>query len=304
MNKTQSTINPLVSILLPVYNAERYLHAALESVLSQDYQNFEVICVDDGSTDSSLSILKRFAKLDKRVKVYSNKQNRGIGYTANKALQHAKGTFVARMDADDVMLPGRLTKQVAYLQANTDVILVGGQCLVINEDGETIGEKLNPTTHEGIYKLMFTAMSVQNPTIMINTALVSKKDLELDTQLHPVDDLDMMFKLFKFGKFANLPDYLLQYRVYRGSSTMKNPKRSFLLTFKIRARAIGRYNYKPSIKGLAVNLIQAVVVALLPNSMVYALYAHVRGIKHITISFPILRPLVYTRNIALAFLGI
>ena len=296
MNKYSNPLvsNPLVSILLPVFNAERYLHASLTSTLTQNYTNIEVICVDDGSTDSSLKILKTFAKSDKRVKVYANKKNSGIGYTANKALSHAKGEFIARMDADDIMLPGRIAKQVEFLQTNPDTVLVGGQCKVINENGEQIGEKRNPVAHNDIYKLMFTAMAVQNPTIMINRKLVPQKALKLDTKLHPVDDLDMLFKLFKFGKFANLADFVLQYRVYRGSSTMKNPKKSFLLTLKIRARAISEYGYRPTFQSMLTCLTQAVVVLTLPTSLLYTIYAHTRGIKKISLSLPTFRPLVYT----------
>lgn len=289
-------LQPLVSILLPVYNAERYLRASLESTLSQTYEKVEVICVDDGSTDDSYKILREFARIDKRVKVFRNSKNRGIGYTANKALRHARGQFIARMDADDIMFPERIEKQVAYLQANPDTVLVGGQCVVINEEGESVGEKRNPTTHEEIYKLMFTAMSVQNPTVMINKSLADKKSLQLDASLHPIDDLDMLFKLFRCGEFANLPDFVLQYRVYRGSSTMQNPKKSFLLTLKVRARALRRYGYKPTLKSCIVCAVQTGVVLALPNSLVYSLYAHIRGIKKISIALPSFRPFIITKR--------
>jgi len=288
--KSFNNDKPLVSILLPVFNAERYLRASLTSTLSQSYSNIEVICVDDGSKDNSLKILRDFARADKRVKVFKNTKNMGIGFTANKALSHARGKFIARMDADDVMLQGRIEKQIAFLQSNKEVVLVGGQCKVSDEDGNQIGEKRNPTTHSDIYNLMFTAMSVQNPTVMINRALVPESAMRLDTKLHPVDDLDMLFKLFKYGKFVNLPDFVLQYRVYRGSSTMKNPKKSFLLTLKIRLRAISKYGYKPTIKSAFVCMAQAIVVLTLPTTLLYAIYAHTRGIKKLSITFPSLRP--------------
>ena len=284
---------PLVSILLPVYNAECYLRTSLDSTLAQTYENIEVICVDDGSSDSSLKILRKIARTDKRVKVFRNTKNQGIGYTANKALRQAKGEFIARMDADDVMLPDRIEKQVSFLQSNKEVVLVGGQCVVINEDGEEIGEKKNPQLHKDIYKLMFTTMSVQNPTVMINRKLVPESALKLDTKLHPVDDLDMLFKLFNYGKFANLPDNVLKYRVYKGSSTMKNPKRSFLLTLKIRARAITEYGYRPTLNSLFICLAQAAVVLTLPKSLLYTIYAHTRGIKKLTLALPGLKPVKF-----------
>src|ERR1035437_771680 len=92
----------LISVIMPVYNASEYLSKAIESILWQTHTNWELICVNDGSTDNSLSILKAFAKKDKRIKVFSNKTKRGIGYSLNKALKVTKGKFIARMDADDI----------------------------------------------------------------------------------------------------------------------------------------------------------------------------------------------------------
>ncbi|OGY09674.1 MAG: hypothetical protein A2782_03060 [Candidatus Blackburnbacteria bacterium RIFCSPHIGHO2_01_FULL_43_15b] len=303
MNKHTVSSQPLVSILLPVYSAEGYLRACLDSILGQTYNNFEVICVNDGSIDKSLKILREYALSDRRIKVFVNDKNRGIGYTANKALSAARGEYIARMDADDIMLSERIEKQVRYLQTHPKIVLVGGQCLVINEEGKITGEKLNPKTHQDIYKMMFTSMSVQNPTIMIRRKLASQDSLKLDSQLHPVDDLDMLFKLFRNGQFANLPDFVLQYRVYRASSSMKNPKRSFLLTLKVRIRAVAKYGYKPTFKGVFVCLAQALAVLALPNSAVYALYAHMRGIKRFSLSLPIWAPIQYTKKVALLLLG-
>ncbi|MBI2590504.1 MAG: glycosyltransferase family 2 protein [Candidatus Blackburnbacteria bacterium] len=303
MNKHTVSNQPLVSILLPVYNAEGYLRACLDSILAQTYKNFEVIAVNDGSTDNSLKKLRNYAKTDSRIKVFTNKTNRGIGYTANIAMFHSRGQFVARMDADDIMLPNRLKLQINYLQSHPQTVLVGGQCIVIDEEGRITGEKRNPEKHSEIYKMMLTSMSVQNPTIMINRKLARKDSLKLDANLHPVDDLDMLFKLTRDGKFVNLPEYVLQYRVYRASSSMKNPKRSFLLTLKVRVRAVAKYGYKPTFKGVFVCLAQALVVLALPNSAVYALYAHMRGIKRFSLSLPIWAPIQYTKKVALLLLG-
>lgn len=283
--------NPQLSVILPVYNAGNYLSACLDSIVSQTYSNFEVIAIDDGSTDNSVELLREFAHTYPNIKIARNKENRGIGYTVNKALSKAKGQFIARMDADDAMLPERLEKQIKYLQQNPETVLVGGQCLVIDEDGNTTGTKQNPQAHSDIYKKMFTTMSVQNPTVMINTALVPKKALVHDNSLHPVDDLDLLFRLFNYGKFSNLPDAVLKYRVYRNSSTMKDPKRSFLLTLKVRWQAIVKYGYRPNLLSILTCFAQTLTVLLLPNTAVYTLYAHLRGVKRVTFSRP-LRPLL------------
>lgn len=293
---------PLVSVILPVYNAGKFLSAALTSILFQTYQSFEVIAVDDGSTDNSYKLLHEFARNDPRIKVLRNKRNRGIGYTANRAIKVAKGEFIARMDADDIMLPDRLKRQVEYLLANPDTVLVGGQCLVIDESGQVTGQKTNPTSNKEIYKSMFNTMSVQNPTLMINTKLVSKKQLVLDNKFHPVDDLDLMFRLFSYGKLANLEDTVLKYRVYRGSATMKDPKRSFWLTLRVRLNAIAKYRYRPTLKAALVCTAQTIIVLLLPGSLVYALYGHLRGVRRVSISLPTIRPLAWATKWAAALL--
>jgi glycosyltransferase involved in cell wall biosynthesis len=128
----------MVSVIMPVFNAKLYLSEAVESILSQTFADFELITIDDCSTDGSLEILKSFAEKDKRVLVLDNERNLGVTPTLNRGLATANGELIARMDADDISLPERLEKQAAFLKAHPEVGLVSGDALAIDAQGSTI----------------------------------------------------------------------------------------------------------------------------------------------------------------------
>jgi glycosyltransferase involved in cell wall biosynthesis len=127
--------SPLISVCMPVYNAERYVSEAIESVLSQTFKDFEFLILDDGSTDGSLAILKGHAERDPRIRLTS-RPNKGLAPTLNELMDQARGEFVARMDADDVSLPERLERQADYLRKHPDCVIVGCHALVMDSDGD------------------------------------------------------------------------------------------------------------------------------------------------------------------------
>lgn len=269
---------------MPVFNAANYVEEAVNSVLSQTYSNFELIIIDDGSTDKSWDILKKLARQDKRVRIYQNRINSGIGYTRKELAKLAKGKFAAIMDSDDIMFPDRLATQGEFLQKHPKVVVVGGQCVTIDEDGNESGYKKFPLKHDEIYRMMFTRMSIQQPASMINFALVPEDFPWYDNSVSPVEDLDNLFRLFNSGKFANVPENVLYYRVYSASSSLKNIKRTFWLTMKVRARAVLRYGYKPTLLAWLVMIPQMLAVSLLPAQYVFLVYAWLRGIKNQSIT--------------------
>lgn len=145
----------LVSVIMPVYNAEAFLGEAIESILKQTYQHFELIIVDDASTDRSADIIKSYKKrFSRKMKVIRMKHNlnRGGDACANEGIKIARGKYIARMDADDIAHPERLEKQVAYLKKHPNVFLVGSNAYVIDAAGTVLGEKNEPIHHKDIYK--------------------------------------------------------------------------------------------------------------------------------------------------------
>ncbi len=282
--KQKQNKQPLISVLMPVFNAAKYVEEAVNSVLTQTYTNFELIIIDDGSTDKSWSILQKLAKKDKRIRIYQNRINSGIGYTRKELANMAKGKFAAIMDSDDIMFPDRLAVQAKFLQENPNVVVVGGQCVTIDEQGEESGAKQFPLAHREIYDMMFTRMSIQQPASMINLALVPKDFPWYDNSVSPVEDLDNLFRLFQSGEFANLAENVLYYRVYPTSSSLKNIKRTFWLTMKVRMRAVFKYGYKPTLLAWMVMVPQMLCVLLLPDRYVFPVYSYLRGIKNRSIT--------------------
>ena len=246
---------PLISVIIPVYNGNGYLPAALLSILNQTYKNLEIIVIDDGSTDNSYEIMKNFAKEDKRLRIFKNPKNLNISHTLNRGIKLAKGQYLARMDADDVALPHRLEKQIKYLLDHPEVVIVGGQCQTIDITGKVIGRKHFPRTDKQIRDALYTTNPIQHPTAVINRALLPKNFTWYNAVLPPAEDYDLFFRLGSYGQYHNLKSMVLQYRQYLGSSTFKNPVKTFSATLKVRHLAVTKYGYQPSLKSQLIHFV-------------------------------------------------
>src|ERR1035437_9156737 len=163
---------PTISVLLPVYNAAPYLSEAVESVLAQSFEDFEFLALDDGSTDGSLNILREYETRDRRLRVIS-RQNKGLIVSLNELISQARGRYLARMDGDDVCAPLRFQKQLEFLDARSDYIVVGGWISRINQRGLPIGVLQGPCEHEEIDRANLKGhTSIHHPTAMIRKSAV------------------------------------------------------------------------------------------------------------------------------------
>lgn len=273
--------NPLVSIVMPAYNAGDFLCPSIESILNQTYKNFEFIIVNDASTDETSKILNKYKKIDKRLKVIKNKINLGVSRSANIAINEAKGQFIARMDADDIATPDRIEKQVKFLIKNKRAVAAGGQCELIDKDGIKIGEKRFPTDFDHIKSMIFANVPLQQPSLMVNKKLLPKNFVWYDNNFSSAEELELIFKLFKIGEVRNLKDTILKYRIHSMNTSFVNPKRTFYLTLKTRIKAISNYGYIPSIKGIVTTIAQLVFIILAPDKLIYPIYTYVRGMRKI-----------------------
>jgi glycosyltransferase involved in cell wall biosynthesis len=209
---------PLISVVMPAYNASRYLGEAIESILGQTLSDFELIVIDDGSTDETPRILQTFAERDPRVRVIRI-QNSGIGSALNTGLAATRGSFIARMDGDDISLPTRFEKQVAYLRAHPECVLVGTRVLQIDPEGDPLFEMdtVEPS-HERIDQLLLEGRwAIVHPAIMIPRAVMETIG-GYDNDLVPVEDHDMFLRLGEIGRLANLPEVLFKYRKHPQNS--------------------------------------------------------------------------------------
>lgn len=277
MAGTNNNKNSKISVILPVYNAGNFLKDAIESILHQTYKNFEFVIVDDASTDGSFQILKEYAKLNRNIKLFRNHKNLGVSETVRKAIDHANGDYLVRMDADDIALPRRIEQQFEYLENHPKTVAVGGQCLTIDSKNRITGKKTFPTEFKEISKYIFRFVPVQQPTLMIARHRLPKNFVFYVDGMNTAEEIELYFKLFKHGKVENLPEIVLLYRIHENNTSLKDIKQTFLLTLIARIKAVFKYGYKPTATGIFYTIFQTVFVLLLPKKIVILLYKLARG---------------------------
>jgi glycosyltransferase involved in cell wall biosynthesis len=210
--------NPKVSVLMSVYNGDRYVKEAINSILNQTFTNFEFIIIDDGSTDRTLEILTTYTEKDDRIRLASG-ENRGLTKTLNEMLSQSKGDFIARIDADDIALPERFDKQLQFLQQNTDVVCVGSSLDWIDEKGRFIAHCSMPEGNEELQQLMLGGISMLHHPCAMFRRLAALQVGGYDETLKTSADLDLWLKLGEIGRLANLPETLMLYRLHPRSIT-------------------------------------------------------------------------------------
>jgi glycosyltransferase involved in cell wall biosynthesis len=202
---------------MPVRDGGSYLAEAVESILTQDYRDFEFVIVDDGSTDNTSDQLLKYAASDMRVRLF--RQN-GVGIVGalNHGMANAKADLIARMDADDFSLESRLGKQVAYLDAHKDCVAVGSRILLIDSEGWPISQMCTETTHEEIdaTNLRGGGAAINHPAVMFRAK--TYRDLGgYRAEMIYAEDLDLWLRMAEVGQLHNLPEVLLHYRMHAKS---------------------------------------------------------------------------------------
>lgn len=210
---------PLVSVIIPCYNAERYVERAIRSIMEQTYKNLEIIIIDDCSTDSTGKIIKELAQQDSRIVYISNTENLKVVKTVNKAIELCNGEYIARMDADDISLKDRIAKQLNFLLSNNDIDLIGGNSVCIDANDNILRFRtFYPNQHNKIIKQIPYKVTFSNPTVM------GKKSFFIDLlgyrNVEIAEDYDLWIRGMLEGKrFANLSDILIYYRIHQNQAT-------------------------------------------------------------------------------------
>lgn len=202
---------------MPVYNCEKYIQDAVDSVLNQTFTNFELLIIDDASTDSTVAIIKKYN--DSRINLIEKKVNTGYTTSLNTALEISKGIYIARMDGDDICMPTRFEKQLLFLESNHDIIACGSCCKIIGSD--TI---INvPQNNEEIKLALLKGNCMIHPSMMIRKKYLEQYHIDYDITKEPAEDYDLWVKLVKYGKLHNLQEVLLMYRIHEGQvSNLRN----------------------------------------------------------------------------------
>ncbi len=258
-----------VTVLLPVYNGEAYVGKAIESVLNQSYGSFELLALDDGSHDHTPGILARYAALDPRIRVLRH-DNHGVGYTLNRGLREARGRYIAELGGDDLALPGRLEKQVAFMEERPDYVVVGSYLRIIDSRDDPIGLRIYPTTNERLRACMLLFNPFGSPAVMYrrDDALAAGG---YTARFSTCEDYDFLLRLARRGKVANIPEPLTAYRFHGASTKSTKTLRALRDTVAIKRVAFAEYGYRATIMARAVNAAQD-ILARLPAGIAYWLF--------------------------------
>jgi hypothetical protein len=257
---------PKVSVLMSVYNGERYLREAVESILNQTSTDFEFIIVDDGSTDSTQSILESYD--DPRLLLARNQENIGLTRSLNKGLALAQGEYVARMDADDIAMPYRFEKQIAFLEKHSETGILGSNGRLIDANGRERGLYQLPPSDLQIRWRFLLANPFLHPTVMIRRNVLAQNGLIYDEAFQATQDYELWTRILKYTRGANLSELLIQYRLHHGVTSthretqLKNHDRVALRTIQeqlpdfsispeqitqLRSLLVGRTKHTPSV---------------------------------------------------------
>jgi glycosyltransferase involved in cell wall biosynthesis len=222
MTDAASTSPPLVSVMMPAYNAGAYLREAIDSALAQDYPALEIIVVNDGSTDDTAAVMASYGD---RIRAIQHEKNQGIGATRNTALRASKGEFIAPLDADDIWLPGKISAQVALMQQRPAVVLCHTGCEVF---GSETGD--GPITHDvrqridgRCFEELFKRNGIVTSTAMFRTSAVPPDGF--DGALSPAEDYMMWLELLGNAEAAYLPTVTTRYRRHEEQATGDKGKR-------------------------------------------------------------------------------
>lgn len=209
-----------LSVVMPCYNAEKYIAKAIESILDQTYQKFKLIVIDDGSTDKSRKVIKRFAQKDNRVYMLCNAENQGQVYTRNRGLAECVTEYIAFMDADDVAPSYRFEREILFLDNHPGVGAVGGEYQIIDEDGRIIGKSaLKAYDEKSVKANLFFRNVLANSSMMFRADIVKKNQIRYreEDRLSSIEDYRFWSEFLKYAPIVNLPCVLLQYRVVGNS---------------------------------------------------------------------------------------
>ena len=268
---------PFVSVLMPVYNAARFLREAVDSVLAQTYPAFELIAIDDASTDASHALLMEYAARDARVRVFRQPENLGIVAARNRAFREASADarYYAILDSDDVALPDRLERQVAFLEAHPDHALVGGHTLIIDDHSQEIGIRHYPTDYASICRTITRYNPIAQPAVMLRRSLLDSAPY--DPSFPRCQDYALWLRLAAEHPIANLDCPVLRYRVSDTQGKRTHLRQTLALTLRLQRKWLLHPRFRS-----AFNLAYVAAehgLLLLPEPWVLALFKRVTYAK-------------------------
>ncbi len=229
----------LVSVLMPVYNAEKHLREAMDSILQQSHQNLEFVIVNDGSTDGSEAIILSYK--DPRIRLLVNPENKGLIYSLNHGIAACKGTYIARMDADDTCMPERLAEQVAFMEQHPEVGVCGCDYTQFSDSGEQSFRALS--VHDEILSQMIFNSSVVHPSLMLRRSVLQDFDPVFNPGYHHSEDYELWSRLILHTQFSAVHRLLFRYRIHAAQVTQKHSGQQQLSASRVRKELLGKLGF-------------------------------------------------------------
>ena len=235
--------NHAISVIMPVFNTEKYLGQAIESILDQEFDDFEFLIIDDGSTDNSLNIIQSYN--DPRIKLIINKTNRGNYPARNKAIQLSGGNYICVMDSDDVALPGRLLTQFNFMEYNPYHVALGSFVSFLYANGSTRPLQVNSDEEDCNIMLLRDTVCIHPSLILRKEALV-KNRIRYNEKYYYAADFDLLVQLSKVGNISNIPSFLLNYRIHPEQISRKKHTEQQIYADRIRISQLNRFRICPT----------------------------------------------------------
>ena len=216
-----NNLKPLITVLMPCYNCEKFIADSIKSILNQTYKNFILLIINDGSTDGSPEIIKKFQQLDPRIELLNNKENLGLVGVRNLGIKKINTKYIAFLDSDDIAYPARLEKQLSFLEANHDYGMIGTFVEQINETGQKNKTKWkNSATAQEIPVILFFHNCFTQSSVMVRKSALA--DLTYRLGYAPTEDYDLWIRISKNWKTYNIHEVLTKYRIHNANtSTIK-----------------------------------------------------------------------------------
>ena len=283
---------PLVSVIIPVFNGQKYLKETVLSVQKSSYKNFEIILVNDGSKDKSKELCYKLKKKYKNIRIFSFKKNHGFSNVLNYAIRKAKGKYIARLNQDDLVTPTRLSSQVYFLENNSNYVLVGGNLELINEQGKTLDVMSYPHTDQEIRNNWFYLNAFADPAVMYRKKTFIKVG-NYDQDFYPADDYHLWFRMGQDGKIANLNLVVTKFKVHQKAATMRLHKKLIESTKKVHEWAAENIQ-KPSLLVILYWKMQYFLAIYFPPQLNFFIY---RLIKKVIFSKSQLETILFPKKI-------
>lgn len=237
---------PVISVLMPVYNGERFLKGAIESVLRQTYSHFEFIIIDDGSTDHTAAIIADYR--DSRIRPFRNQSNLGLIASLNKGLDLARGKYIARMDSDDMCYPRRFERQLAFMEQNPDVGICGTWVRTLGTGWPQT--RRYPTNPDDVRSMLVFHSALAHPTVLMRAGAIRDCGLRYEDEFRHAEDYAFWVKAARCFKLANIPEILLGYRVHASQVTVINAHKQMRAANRVRSVFLGQWGVSPTIEGI------------------------------------------------------